>query len=64
MDTKEVTITGPGTDFQPMVDVRGPDIVQVEVSQDGGTLWVNIDGVCRLRVQDPRSMHVAGVVYR
>jgi len=31
-----------------MVDATDPD-VEVEVMFSNGTLWVNIDGVCRLR---------------
>lgn len=31
-----------------MIDIRSPKLVEVEVSPDG-TLWVNVDGRCRLR---------------
>lgn len=34
-----------------MIDLRGSKIVEVEISDDW-TLWVNVDGVCRLRIQD------------
>lgn len=32
-----------------MVDITGPE-VEVEVSYRDGVLWVNVDGICRLRV--------------
>lgn len=32
-----------------MVDVTAPGCVQVQISKDGRTLWINVDGVCRLR---------------
>lgn len=40
-----------------MVDVRGPVHVQVQIS-DGGKLWVNVDGVCKLRVYDAVAVEV------
>jgi len=33
-----------------MLDITAPEQVQVLVNVDGSVLWVNIDGVCRLRV--------------
>lgn len=36
-----------------MIDVRAPVLkVEVQVSEDGKRLWVNIDGACVLRVQE------------
>lgn len=32
------------------LDITGATIVEVKVRDDGKVLWVNIDGVCRLRV--------------
>jgi hypothetical protein len=32
-----------------MVDISRPYEVEVHISQDAKTLWVNVDGVCRLR---------------
>lgn len=34
-----------------MVDVSGPEIVEVTVEKatDGFRVWVNVDGVCRFR---------------
>ncbi len=34
-----------------MLDITAPkDGVEVEINSDGKTLWVNVDGICRLRV--------------
>lgn len=49
-------IAGDENTKSPMLDFNGCEIVQVQVSTnpDGTeTLWVNIDGVCRLRVCRP-----------
>ena len=35
---------------EKIIDLRGVDNVQVQVDADGHKLWVNIDGICRLRV--------------
>lgn len=35
-------------DVGPQMDIAKPQIV--EVKYDGKTLWINVDGVCRLRV--------------
>ena len=32
-----------------MVDVNAPIVVDVEISADGKVIWVNVDGICRLR---------------
>ena len=32
------------------IDIRKPE--SVEITSDGKNLWVNIDGICRLRVYD------------
>jgi len=32
-----------------MIDIHGPEHVQIQIGKDG-KLWVNVDGVCRLRV--------------
>lgn len=32
-----------------MLDLRHVGIIEVDVSDDGDTFWVNIDGVCKLR---------------
>ncbi len=34
-----------------MLDINEPDLgVEVVVSSNGTRLWINIDGICRLRV--------------
>lgn len=33
-----------------MIDIRGPEIVGVQISADAKTLWVCVDGACRLRI--------------
>jgi len=42
------------------LDSTGPQHeVEIKLDQNRGILWVNIDGVCRLRVcQIPNSAHV------
>jgi hypothetical protein len=32
-----------------MVDITAPNIVEVQVRYDGRVVWVNVDGLCRLR---------------
>ena len=46
-----------------MIDVRNPEIVTVDVEPrpDGTvTLWVNVDQICRLRVQNPKELFLLG----
>jgi hypothetical protein len=46
-----------------MVDVRNPEIVTIDVepAADGTvTLWVNVNQVCRLRVQNPKKLFILG----
>lgn len=33
-----------------LLDITGAKIVQVDIRKDRKTLWVNVDGVCILRV--------------
>lgn len=41
------------SDLLPMLDVRAPRSgVDVTVSHDQKSLWVNIDGMCVLRVEE------------
>ncbi len=32
-----------------MIDITGPEIVEVQIRDDGKVVWINIDGICRLR---------------
>lgn len=34
----------------PQLDITAPRLVEVVVRQDHKSLWVNVDGVCRLRI--------------
>ncbi len=36
-----------------MLDITRPDNVEVQFSANGLTLWVNVDGICRLRICGP-----------
>jgi hypothetical protein len=47
---------------QNMIDITNPQD-QVEVILEGGKLWVNVDGLCRLRVQ-PIPKHMLSLGYR
>lgn len=33
-----------------MIDIRGPEHVEIALDEDHETIWVNVDGVCRLRI--------------
>jgi hypothetical protein len=35
-----------------LLDIRNPEFVTVTVSEDGKKLWVNVDDMCVLRVQN------------
>lgn len=41
-----------------LVDLNGAKLIEVEVSADG-KLWVNVDGICRLRAQDTQVLIVS-----
>jgi hypothetical protein len=41
-----------------MLDIRAPEIVQFDCSEDGKVLWINVDGICRLRVTDTKGIMV------
>lgn len=32
-----------------MLDITGPQEVEIKISYDGRTVWINVDGICRLR---------------
>lgn len=36
-------------------DIRGGDI-EIDISANGKVIWINIDGMCHLRIQDPDSL--------
>ena len=31
------------------LDITSPEIVEVEINHNGKVVWINVDGVCRLR---------------
>ena len=49
----------------PQIDINSPE--EVEVRYDHKTLWVNVDGVCRLRIsrsKQPVTFDVPGFTQR
>lgn len=34
----------------PSIDITAPQAIEVLIRADGGVLWVNVDGICRLRI--------------
>ena len=38
-----------------IVDITAPAYVEVKVREDGQVLWVNVDGVCALRICRPQN---------
>lgn len=41
--------------FTQMIDINSPEVVEVSINEDGTKLWVNVDGICRLRVYQSQS---------
>ena len=37
-------------DVGEQLDITGAKIVEVSIRSDGKVIWINVDGVCRLRV--------------
>lgn len=37
------------TDLPETVDVTAPRDVEIRIREDGRVIWINIDGLCRLR---------------
>lgn len=35
---------------EPMLDITGAENVQVQITRSKDRVWVNVDGVCRLRI--------------
>lgn len=50
--TKNSIIRHPENPLLDAIDISQPQAVQIEVTENGKTLWVNVDGVCRLRVSN------------
>lgn len=34
---------------QTFTDITAPEIVEIQIRSDGKVVWVNVDGICRLR---------------
>lgn len=48
-----------------MIDVYDPESVEIEFSEDARTLWVNVDGICRLRAKmNPQSVRRPSDAFR
>lgn len=45
------------TDDQ-MIDITEPQEVEVLIREDHKTLWINVDGVCRLRVSHISKLQI------
>lgn len=42
-----------------MMDIVGPvSAIEVDIRKDAGIVWINIDGVCRLRITNSRGVEV------
>ena len=39
-----------GSDIGAQMDITGASDVSIQVRADGKVIWVNVDGVCKLRV--------------
>jgi len=57
---KSFTLKGKSTPFSPapdkpivitkeMQDITAPETVEIQIRSDAKTIWINIDGICRLR---------------
>ena len=57
MNTSRRTVVT-AVDDPTAVEVSDPEVVEVSSSVDGKTLWVNVDGVCRLRAARIRRLIV------
>jgi hypothetical protein len=38
------------THSEQMIDITAPDVVEVSIREDGTVIWINVDGICKLRV--------------
>jgi len=41
-----------------MIDLKGAKVVEVLISEDGTTLWINTENGCQLRIQDINKIKV------
>ena len=45
-------------DNKQSAEMIGPEFVEVRVSKDGKTVWVNVDNVCRFRATQVGRVYV------
>lgn len=50
--TKSSILRHPENPLLDSIDISQPQVVQIEVTENGKTLWVNVDGICRLRISN------------
>lgn len=50
LKTKVVKVSGTddGT-IGPQMEIGAPEVVQIVIDRGGQVIWVNVDGICRLR---------------
>ncbi len=48
--------------LKEMLDITAPEDVEVLISRNGYRVWVNVDGICRLRCCRVKRLHVGGDV--
>ena len=44
-----------------MLDIAEPEIVQIQISRNsktGTTVWINVDGICRLRATRVKNIRI------
>ena len=39
-----------------VLDITSPKVLEIVIRADGKVIWVNINGICRLRVNDVSSL--------
>lgn len=49
---------------EEMIDATEPKSVEVLLDENGKTLWVNIDGICRLKVKRIEEIIFSGPVLK
>jgi hypothetical protein len=49
MKVAKIQVTDIENPIGAQIDITVPKVVQIVIKQDGTVVWVNIDGICRLR---------------
>jgi len=42
-----------------MTDITAPEAVEIQIREDGKTIWVNVDGMCILRCCKIKNLELA-----